>query len=853
MAAPRTIRTASGKKLPDPPDFDQNVFRAVEAEWLHYALGPNSEKLCARWVTVTMAGGKRHVQLQKDDGRGHSKRPNTNVDSSGYYMLHAVDGRPSMLILTVQDMVEAVYRHYLSRGPDEKTQEVFCRRFGNMYEGTRKEDIVWILNKIKIRTKEAQQGLLTPYTTSSSSNISRSANTTGAHAVQSPRKARVIVDLSSPMKTTATDRSLSASRKRLNTVSRDFSERESSRLRTEEGTWSNYIATQSVRHNPPGSTSTDDRASTANLTSVSTRTEDGKDSMSRLTPGTSIDPTFDIGKTTRIDGATRTTKKSESQESTDWSSLNNGRSAGQGNVITKTYDISRSVNTKTNGISSHDKIIKTDPESHAGGIRNLMSRSGKQTRTEVSKEFSAVEICQGSNKGGNTSMGGTAMRGTPTKVNKGFGGAARTFISPMTPVKPAGYPKTSAEVCNGYGPPKISLSHGTPTKKPATPMGPRADSARFPIYGPGGTPTHKSYASGTTPGLPFRAREAFMGNYEKKAVDSTAHLYKSAPEPQKYSKEWQESRIGLELSSKQKENAAPVSPRVNKAPAVGPTGLAGVLNVIADWSSGHTRVKAAATGANSYPVIRKVSGTDGNMSTKLISGGPPGYQGSGIADCGYTGPSGVTSSSTYNTPQKPSIDFKVSSTKPTQNNCASGQSTPADKNSRVLKNSLPPKPTGFNTSSLNSTPLNVPRKVSAANHNLSDRIGTTPPTGPAGWNSGPSLSYRGPRRQSPPPPRDAPPPSASNSCDTYRPKYENSGGSRRDEYHDVVRSGYGPGPGNDSRSGFRGAPGTEPRSDPRESPRFDSRHAARSVRHSPQFEDYRARPGDQYFDSRGRY
>lgn len=48
-------------------------------------------------------------------------------------------------------MAEAVYRHYLARDEEEHTQKIFNRHFRARYEGTREEDLNWIINKIKVR------------------------------------------------------------------------------------------------------------------------------------------------------------------------------------------------------------------------------------------------------------------------------------------------------------------------------------------------------------------------------------------------------------------------------------------------------------------------------------------------------------------------------------------------------------------------------------------------------------------------------------------------------------------------------------------------------------------------------
>ncbi|KAL2074469.1 hypothetical protein VTL71DRAFT_8247 [Oculimacula yallundae] len=708
MQATRTARTTSGKILPDPPDFNTNVFRAVEAEWLHYALGPRSEKLAARWITVTMAGGKKHVQLQKDDGRGHAKRPNAIVDHSGYYMLSALDGKPSILILTVQDMAEAVYRHWLARGTDEKTQEVFCRRFGNKYEGTRIEDITWILRKIKLRTKEAEQGLLASYTTaSSSSDTSQTAGIGSAYAVRSSSKSRLTIDLSSPptqirlpSKSTpktadrtaqafqlqsqrssisssaktatksatnntsnsshANDHSLSASRKRLNTESRDFSERESRRLRislAEQAPWSGKTSTQSANHtltpliaanssarridlasdkvstsngytgtarNVKTDLSSPSRSITAkgphNVSGPATMLSSitaGKGSTSRLPGKSTSSTTVDRNvNTAGLAGSSKAIKKSESHDNVGISSLQTDRRARQDNPTIKTNDD-----------TSHGKTIRADPRIYGGS--SGASNSGKQAR-KVSDIFEdmSIGISSGSNTKGSgsgsagfvapkvhesmvrkqnvvagnstvspmkvtqgpTKNGVVGQGGSPMKVNKSFGSsAAKPVSSPMTPVRPAGYPKPVNETHPGSGPPKSFQS-------PSTPMGPRSNLANPPSYGPSGRSTPNGYRTGFQPRFNSWKREPDMGQYEK-AVDSTAHLYKSAPEPERYSEEWQNSRLGLGSASKQKENAGPAPKKENtgptpspahKTPAASPNGLIGVLNVISDWSSGKT-------------------------------------------------------------------------------------------------------------------------------------------------------------------------------------------------------------------------------------------------------------------------
>ncbi|KAH7418171.1 hypothetical protein BKA64DRAFT_190734 [Cadophora sp. MPI-SDFR-AT-0126] len=66
----------------------------------------------------------------------------------------------SCLLPYIQNISEAVYRSYLARDAEENTQKIFCRRFGAKYLGTREEDLNWIIHRIKLRTKEAVQGVL---------------------------------------------------------------------------------------------------------------------------------------------------------------------------------------------------------------------------------------------------------------------------------------------------------------------------------------------------------------------------------------------------------------------------------------------------------------------------------------------------------------------------------------------------------------------------------------------------------------------------------------------------------------------------------------------------------------------
>ncbi|EKD11898.1 uncharacterized protein L3040_004114 [Drepanopeziza brunnea f. sp. 'multigermtubi'] len=141
--------------LPNHPDFDPMVLAAVEQEWVLHAA---SEKLHTRWVAVYNQVGRMVNVARQLEGvrtsiadKAGPMDPATNLFS--YY------AKPHLRILTVEDMAEAIYRHWLDR-PDRQTIDPFYRMINRTYDGPRKEDATWLIRKIKEKTKERDDGVL---------------------------------------------------------------------------------------------------------------------------------------------------------------------------------------------------------------------------------------------------------------------------------------------------------------------------------------------------------------------------------------------------------------------------------------------------------------------------------------------------------------------------------------------------------------------------------------------------------------------------------------------------------------------------------------------------------------------
>ncbi|KAG4431579.1 hypothetical protein IFR05_012934 [Cadophora sp. M221] len=959
MAAPRYITTASGKTLPDHPDYDENVFRAVEAEWLVHAA---REKFCARWVTYTSIGGVNRVQLQKDDGRSHSRRPNPNADTTGYYMLSALNSQPSLLILTVEDMAEAVYRHYLARDlEEENTQKIFNRRFRAKYEGTREEDLNWIIQKIKLRTKEAAQGVLAPsiapsstlgqttnttpvhHAVQSANNNSRAAvgqttpttpqgrrtpstsnfrqaSTTTQYAVQTSYSSRVTTIgsaqtipsqrqrlaaaaapvpsiIGTPTRTVPADdnrSSLGESRKRGTTLSMDFSERLPSRPRISESesSLSDYTPTPPARHAPTpvhpanrsasSTTPTSYRQSASfgysdmrgdsnadnGLQSRSTRpgprnmsgppgatssTRAGKDSTSRTrgSSNSSVNPVARYGHVIDLND--------KGDECSGISSLTIAASNRQGNAVSNTYRIlgdekrtKVDVGGRRKGPSTSDggKQIRAEPTGKSGdlstriieglnaqgtgsdGLKGSPANGPSKVRKQDSFARSSTDSPKKVEKGPGKASG-VVMGGSPVKVNKRYeGGTEKAGDTFTTLVKPAGNGDRS-----GPGAPGFSISKDG--KAPSTPQGPRFSSTNGPNprsrgFTTQGTAIRNVDASRAPPGLNFRKRDTPNRRYENKPVDSTAHMYNAAPDPLKYSDEWQKRQFTLGAPVGATRDPDTSTPPASKTQAAGstrymggqlsssaakpqpaePAGLIGVLDTIINWPSGNMGSKTAA---NLSAPDHKASGMNGDMgsgpsinteTSMDFGGGNPYTRGSAASNNSGNkalpaGPSGYRTSG---------VDY-----------CNTG---PAVENGNGNKWNTPTKP-AVSASSVNNAAPTESRNFSGSSRNSNSKIGDTPPKGPAAWKNGaaPPTAPRGFRPRSP------------LFGDSYRPRYAESDGSRvYGRYDDATRPDHRSSSGGyDSRSDRR----ADPSSSQQSLPYFDS--------HSRHGYD------DRHYDSRYRH
>ncbi|KAI9048886.1 hypothetical protein LZ554_006740 [Drepanopeziza brunnea f. sp. 'monogermtubi'] len=149
MSRPRLIG------LPNHPDFDPVVLAAIEREWLLHAA---SEKLHTRWVAAYNQEGRMVNVTRQLEGvrtstadKAGPMDPETNLFK--YY------AKPHLRILTVEDMAEAIYKHWLDR-PDRQTIDPFYRMINRTYDGSRKEDATWLVRQIKEKTKEINDGFL---------------------------------------------------------------------------------------------------------------------------------------------------------------------------------------------------------------------------------------------------------------------------------------------------------------------------------------------------------------------------------------------------------------------------------------------------------------------------------------------------------------------------------------------------------------------------------------------------------------------------------------------------------------------------------------------------------------------
>lgn len=871
-------------------------------------------------------------------------------------------------------MAEAVYRHYLARDPEEEnTQKIFNRRFRAKYEGTREEDLNWIIQKIKLRTKEAAQGVLAPYI-APPSTFSRTINTAPAHYAvqsgsnsrasvsqaapatpqsrrtpptsttrhasttpqyafqqpndprvtangfsqitpsQSQRSATAVTPVSSitgtPARTVPADDnrgSLSESKKRGTTLSMDFSERLPSRPRISESEpiLSDYTPTPPARHASTALRSANRSASSTTPTPYKSSTTSSYSGMRGDSNGNKVLESRSTGTRPRIvsgpaaaSSSTRAGKGSTSgRTGSSNSSVNSVARNGHIIDLTDEGDEWSGISSLMIGTSNGPGIAAINTNKTLGGVNRTKAdagsgrrgqptlHGGKQIRTELTGKSGdlSASITKGLNAQGSGSDGlkgspvngsskarkhdafsrsltcsptkvekgpskgsGVVMGGSPMKVNKRYeGGTAKPGDSSTTFVKATGNGGRS-----GLGAPGFTISKDG--KTPSTPQEPHPSSTNGPNPGssgfatPGGGPRNV-YASGAPPGLDFRKRDTPNRRYENKPVDSTAHMYNAAPDPEKYSDEWQNRRLALGVSIGLAKDPDTSTPPVSKTQAAGstgcvggqssssaskprpvePAGLIGVLTTITNWPSGNLSSKTAAN--LSTPARNGMGGEMGSshslgMKTPTMDSGTgnsnalrSAASNNNATKAPPTGPSGYRTSS---------VDYRNSS-------------VPVVGNSNGRKWDSPTKPTEPGSSVNNTAPTEA-RNSSGSSRNSSGKIGDTPPKGPTAWKNGaaPPTGPRGFRPRSPP------------FSDSYRPKYAESDGSRvYGRYDEATRPNHRSSSGGyDSRSGHHSSSvGYGSRSDQRADPR--------SGQQSPPYFDSRSRHGygDRHYDSRYRH
>ncbi|CAL3965123.1 unnamed protein product [Diplocarpon coronariae] len=138
MAAPNSVLA-----FPTPADFDPSILAAIEPVWLSFA---HEEGFKHRWVTLLNRDGDR-IGVDRQKNGGGSNRVGGLDNSKGLHRAYEKK-EEKCYVVTISDMCEAVYKHWLAR-PKNQDVEDFSRRFGQLYEGTRIKDTRFIIRLIK--------------------------------------------------------------------------------------------------------------------------------------------------------------------------------------------------------------------------------------------------------------------------------------------------------------------------------------------------------------------------------------------------------------------------------------------------------------------------------------------------------------------------------------------------------------------------------------------------------------------------------------------------------------------------------------------------------------------------------
>ena len=271
-------------------------------------------------------------------------------------------------------------------------------------------------------------------------------------------------------------------------------------------------------------------------------------------------------------------------------------------MISGTMRNSKSSGTKQGGREGHDtprdlsaSIIKT-LSSQSTGSSGLKAPLAHET-SKVRKQGSTPGTMAGSPFNVNKSADIAYSSSSPNKMDKPFnngrvvsaggslmkaekGVANDTTKSQhpfLQPVPSADNSKIGPGIGSGSG--STRVSHSTGGKSSSVLQGPRSMVLGSHPGSAQSSMTNNSNRTGPAvavhQGLHFRKRPGGDYRYEKKKpVDSTAHLYTGAPDPEKYSEEWQVRQLGLGLSSSAAAGqGGQPSMSASKISAIVPSGL----------------------------------------------------------------------------------------------------------------------------------------------------------------------------------------------------------------------------------------------------------------------------------------